>query len=193
MNRTTIRRNARRYDDTPLEGALHIELGRPIDQAPNDGTPKLHENIRTVLQEHTEGPSGALVAELTKPATALLARTTEELKAELKSLDWNASEFGPLEKVAGIIFWTRRDSAGDVMHSALHLLNAAELKVIERDTLTLALDAIWDADGVGTAAALRLLREVLRRRNWHTALRDSNRFRRQGAADPLFSSSPPIP
>ena len=191
MNSTTIRRNARRYYDTPLEGALHIDLGRPIDQTPDDGTPKLHEEIRTVLQEHTEGPSGALVAELKKPPTALLARMTEELETELKSLDWNASEFGPLKDVAGIIFWTRCDSAGDVMHSALHLLNAAELKVIETDTLTLALDAIWDADGVGTAAALQLLREVLRKRNWHTALRDRNGFRRHGAADPLFSSSPP--
>ena len=176
---TTIRRDPSQYDDTALERAPHIDLGRRVDDRPDGWTADVHEEIYAALQDHAEGSTGATVAELRRPASALLAPMSEDLRTELESLGWaDAPGFEPLENVAGLIYWTRRDSGGDVIATALHLLNQAEFNTIEKNTLSLALDRIWDLDSADTettTAAVQLLQEVLRNRNWNTS-RDRDRI-----------------
>ena len=170
---TTIRRDRERYEDTCLAAAAKIAIGAPVVQLPDWDDGEWTE-IRSVLQDAAEA-TDTLIAELRNPVAAYLGPVTDELKRELGELGWNkAAAAEPLDKAAGVIHWTRHDSGGDVDGTAIHLLNAAEVAEIEGNTLSTALDDIWDAK-TGTVdeklAALERLTHVLEQRSWSTPTR----------------------
>lgn len=139
-----IRRDKERYEDTPLWTGPHIGIGVPVTHAGGwdeaDWT-----DIRTALQDAAER-NDRLVAELREPVIAQMGDLTAELKAELEELGWSRGiDVEPLADATAVIRWIRHDSGGDMEDSAIHLLNGAEVEHIAADTLSLALDRIWNA------------------------------------------------
>ena len=140
---------------------------------------------RPLTLQDSAQQTDTIAIELLNPVQAHLSALSEDSKNELQHLGWNrATDAEPLDDGAAVIWWTRQNSSGDIMDEALHLLNPTELAWIEADSLSLALDDLWDAPDRLLKTAANRVRESLKRRFWKTPnTTRKNRLERLQLAD----------